>query len=88
MDGRNNNSRVGAEKYNVLLLSVGWISAILSLIIVPAIFGVIGVISGILATKSGNKAGMTLIVSSIILMGIGLIFKGVIFNYVSHYLGI
>ena len=43
---------------------------------------------GILATKNGSRAGLPLIVSSIILMGIGLMFSGVIMNYTRHYLGI
>jgi hypothetical protein len=43
---------------------------------------------GILATKKGSRAGLALIVGSIVLMGIGLIFSGVIVNYTRHYLGL
>lgn len=84
---RINNHRTGARS-NIALLAIGWISAILSLFAYPFIFGVVGVIMGILATKNGSRAGLPVIVSSIILMGIGLIFSGVIMNYTRHYLGI
>jgi LytS/YehU family sensor histidine kinase len=82
------NFQKTGTRSNIILLTVGWISALLSLVIYPFIFGVVGVITGILATKNGSKAGLPLIVSSIILMGIGLIFSGVIMNYARRYLGI
>ncbi|HEX3028966.1 MAG TPA: hypothetical protein VHT34_06630 [Clostridia bacterium] len=90
MDGMNSNrtSRVGAGKYNILLSTIGWISAIISLVIYPPIFGLVGVISGILLSKGGSRTGLPLIMSSVIFMGIGLIFNGVIFNYLRHYIGI
>lgn len=71
-----------------VLVTIGIISAIVSLFAYPFIFGVVGVIMGILSTKNGSRAGLFLIVLSIILMGIGLIFSGVIMNYARHYLGI
>jgi hypothetical protein len=70
------------------LVVIGVISAIASLFAYPFIFGVVGVIMGILSTKNGSRAGLFVIVSSIILMGIGLIFSGVIMNYARHYMGI
>jgi hypothetical protein len=73
---------------NVLLVILGIIAAILSLLRYPFIFGVIGVIMGILSTKEGSKAGLAVIVLNIILMSIGLIFSDVIWNYFSHYMGI
>jgi LytS/YehU family sensor histidine kinase len=82
------NARGIGAKSSIALLVIGWISAVLSLFAYPFIFGVVGVIMGILATKNGSKAGLPLIVSSIILMGIGLMFSGVIMNYTRHYLGI
>lgn len=72
----------------VPFLIIGWISAVISLVRYPFIFGVLGVIMGILATKRGSRAGLGLIMTSIILMAIGLIFGGVFFNYLSRYLGI
>jgi hypothetical protein len=72
----------------IALMVIGWISAVLSLFAYPFIFGVVGVIMGIMATKSGSRAGLSLIVTSIILMGIGLIFSGVIMNYTTHFLGL
>ncbi len=82
------NARGIGGKSSIALLAIGWISAVISLFAYPFIFGVVGVIMGILATKNGSRAGLPLIVSSIILMGIGLMFSGVIMNYTRHYLGI
>lgn len=72
----------------IAFVIIGWISAIASLVAYPFIFGVVGVIMGILATKNRSRAGLPLIVSSIILMGIGLMFNQVIYNYMSNILGI
>jgi hypothetical protein len=71
-----------------VFLSIGWIAAIISLFLYPFIFGVLGVIMGILATKRHSRAGITLIMASIILMGIGLIYSGVLMNYTRHFLGL
>jgi hypothetical protein len=82
------NNQAVVTRYNVLIISIGWICAILSLAFVPFIFGPAGVMMGIISTKDQNRAGLSLIVASIILMGIGLIFSGVIRNYMMHYFGI
>ena len=59
-----------------LFLLVGWISAVLSLFIYPFVFGMLGVVSGILATKNNkSRLGVYLVVSSIVFMGIGLAFS-------------
>lgn len=77
-----------ASRGSMLFLIIGWISAIISLARFPFIFGVLGVIMGILASRRGSRAGVGLIMVSIILMSVGLIFNGVIFNYLRHFLGI
>jgi hypothetical protein len=82
------NAQEKTSKGTWFLVTIGVISAIVSLFAYPFIFGVLGVIMGILSTKNGSKAGLFVIVLSIILMGIGLIFSGVIMNYARHYLGI
>jgi len=82
------NEQYTAGKYNTLLIAVGWICAVVSLVIYPFIFGLVGVVTGVLASKGGSKAGLYVIVANIILMGIGLIFGDVIRNYVRMYLGI
>lgn len=90
MDKVNQNGSISrsASKGNVFYLVVGWLAAIVSLVKYPFIFGVIGVIMGVLVSKNGKRAGMPLIVASIILMAIGLIFSGVFYNYLKHALGI
>ncbi|MDP4092818.1 MAG: hypothetical protein Q8920_05585 [Bacillota bacterium] len=70
------------------LLALGWIFGLVSVFIYPFVFGLLGVVMGILSTKSGSRAGLVLIVGSIVLMGIGLIFSGVILNNTRHLLGI
>jgi hypothetical protein len=88
MDHMNNTIGTHAvRKSSVFVLVIGWISAIISLFRVPVIFGVLGVIMGILATKNGSRAGLALIMASIALMAVGLIFSGVFYNYLSHFLG-
>lgn len=74
-------------KWTVPIIIIGWIFAIASLAAYPFIFGILGVTMGILASKKGSKAGLPLIVASIILMAAGLMFSGVIMNYLKHYLG-
>ncbi|HOJ09197.1 MAG TPA: hypothetical protein PK733_01210 [Clostridiales bacterium] len=82
-----NREEVAEARDSTLFLVIGWISAILSLLAYPFIFGVVGAIMGILAVKNQSRAGLPLIVGSIVFMGIGMIFSGVIMNYVRHYLG-
>ncbi len=81
-------SQVSISRRSGIYITIGWISAIVSLFIYPFIFGVLGVVMGIIANKNGSKAGVSLILASIALMGIGLIFSGVILNYTRHFLGI
>lgn len=89
MEFMNNTGRARAEAGgNMAFLVIGWISAIISLVRYPFIFGVLGVVMGILATKRGSRVGLGLIMTSIIFMAIGLIFGGVFFNYLRRYLGI
>ncbi len=69
------NHYEGVKK--ALLLFAGWLSAILSLFLYPFVFGMVGVISGILATKNNkSRTGVFLVVASIALMGLGLAFSG------------
>lgn len=90
MDNINNTQgkTFEAGRGNAVMLVIGWIAAILSLGMYPFIFGVVGVIMGILASKGGSKAGIPLIVASIVLMGIGLIYSNIILTHVRRLLGI
>lgn len=77
ISNRNENLKRG------LFLVLGWISAFSSLVLYPFVFGMIGVISGILATKNNkSRIGVILVMSSIVLMGIGLVFNGKILYFV------
>ena len=88
MDNMGNNGNVSAEKKSsTFQLILGWIAAFASLVRYPFIFGVFGVIMGIMATKNGSRAGLPLIMASMALMAAGLIFNEVIFNYLKHFLG-
>lgn len=81
-------NQVSAGGRSGVYIAIGWISAIISLFIYPFIFGVLGVVMGIIANKNGSKAGVSVILANILLMGIGLIFSGVILNYARHFFGI
>ncbi len=77
------NQNVSFKK-GMLLLS-GWVSAILSLFIYPFVFGMLGVVCGILATKNNkSRIGVYLVVSSIVFMGVGLAFSTKILPLVFH----
>lgn len=71
----------------VFYLVIGWIAAVISLFRLPFIFGVVGVVTGILSTKEGSRAGLTLIIGSIAFMAVGLLLNGVLFNNIRHLLG-
>lgn len=88
MENTNSSEHVSRSKSSALFIGIGWLSAIISLFAFPFVFGVLGVILGILATKKGSRAGLTLIMASIILMAVGLLFSGTIMNYFRHYTGI
>lgn len=76
------------EKGSALYVTLGFISAIISLFIYPFFFGVLGVIMGILATKRGSRAGVAVIIANIVLMGAGMIYGPVLRNYFMQMLGI
>ena len=77
-----------AARGSAAFLVIGWICAIISLVWYPFIFGIVGVVMGVLASKRGSRAGLGLIMTSIVLMAVGLIFGGVFLNYLRRYLGI
>lgn len=70
----------------IVLVITGWILALVSLWGYSFIFGVIGVIMGILATKNGSKAGLSVIIANMIFMGTGLMFSEKIINYVTNFI--
>lgn len=90
MDRINQNGSIGRtmSKGNGYYLVAGWIAAFASLVRYPFVFGIVGVIMGILVSKNGKRAGMPLIVASIIFMAAGLIFSDVFYNYLVRTLGI
>lgn len=75
----NNVQEISNQSVNfkkVLLLLSGWVAAVMSLFAYPFVFGMLGVISGILATKnSKSRIGVYLVVTAIFFMGIGLAFS-------------
>jgi hypothetical protein len=89
MDEINRNGSISrvAGKPTVIYLVIGWIAAVASLVRFPFVFGLVGVIMGIIANKNGSRAAMPLIIGSILLMAVGLIFSGVFYNYLRHALG-
>lgn len=70
------------------ILLGGWISAVLSLFIYPFVFGMVGVISGILAAKDEkSRVGVMLVTASILLMGAGLAFSNRLLATTMSYFG-
>lgn len=75
------SSRV-TRKNSALFLIPGWICAAASLVFYPFLFGTAGVILGILSSKNRSRIGVALILTSIVLMGIGLMFSNVLRNHI------
>lgn len=75
------------ERSSGMFIVLGFISAIVSLIIYPLFFGLLGVALGVLANKRGSRSGVSVIVLSIILGGIGLFYSGVIRTQLRLWLG-
>lgn len=69
-------------------IAIGWITAVVSLIRFPFLFGVVSVIMGIISYRQGSRAALPLIASSIVLMAIGLIFNGVFYDNIRQALSI
>lgn len=70
------------------ILLGGWVSAVLSLFVYPFVFGMVGVISGILAAKDEkSRLGVFLVVASIMLMGAGLAFSTRLLSTTRDYFG-
>ncbi|HHX17427.1 MAG TPA: hypothetical protein GX727_01040 [Clostridium sp.] len=77
----NINNQKTTTTSTIILVTIGLIFALISLWGYSFIFGVIGVIMGILATKNGSKAGLAVIITNMIFMGIGLMFSEKIVDY-------
>jgi hypothetical protein len=90
MDYSYSNSSTGkpAAAGKILLLLIGWLTAALSLIRYPYFFGVIAVIMGIMASKNGSRAGLMLILASILFIATGLIFNEIFFDCLKKVIGI
>jgi hypothetical protein len=81
MNMENINNQKTTTTSTIILVTIGLIFALISLWGYSFIFGVIGVIMGILATKNGSKAGLAVIITNMIFMGIGLMFSEKIVDY-------
>ncbi|HEX2945130.1 MAG TPA: hypothetical protein VHT96_04170 [Clostridia bacterium] len=73
---------------SMFLLTIGWITAVLSLIRYPYFFGVIAVIMGIMASKQGSRSGLRLILASILFIAAGLIFNEIFYSCLKKVIGI
>lgn len=69
-----------------LYIAAGFLLSIASLAVFPVPLGIGAIALGVLAAKRGNRAGIILIVVAIVLMVIGLIYGGVILNYLTHFI--
>ncbi|KRL13722.1 zinc ribbon domain-containing protein [Schleiferilactobacillus perolens] len=64
---------------HTILLVIGWISAIVSLLVVPILFGVVGLIFGYLARSRGRKeAGTILMIASVAAALLGTIIGAIV----------
>lgn len=74
----NNNSY--SDTNNILVLKTcGWICIVLSLLFLPVVFGIIGIILSILLIKRGEEdLGATMFVAAVVAMIVGIWFGAVI----------
>lgn len=88
--GSNEYTEMKRSGASVLFVVLGFVMALASLIAHPysLITGIVGVALGILATKSHNRTGIAVIITNIILLGIGMIYSGAILAYLRHITGI
>ncbi len=86
----NEYAKAKGKGASVLFVILGFIMALASLVAHPysLITGIVGIVLGILATKSHNRAGIAVIITNIILLGIGMIYSGAILAYLRHIMGI
>ncbi len=69
-------------------IGLGWIFAILSMFVIPILFGVLGTVMGIIASKKGHKGGITVIVASILMMVIGILAGTILNTFLKIFLGV
>lgn len=59
----------------VFILAIGWIFIVISLIFLPPVFGLLGIIAGILLIKLGKKQyGFIMIIFAILFAILGILF--------------
>ena len=81
------HKKVRPQKYT-LVLALGWVAALLSLFVYPFITGLIGAAIGVATSKRGLRAGMVLIMASIIFMAMGILFGDVVRSFILRTTGI
>lgn len=84
------NKNKSGERSSVLFVVLGFVSGLISLFIYPYSFitGILGIVLGILAIKNGNRVGLAVIISNIVLMGISFIYSEAIMSYLMYLLDI
>ena len=88
VDQTSNTSRAVQGAGTALCIAAGWLAAAASLVGYPFIFGAAAIILVIRVSKKGSRAGMPLVASSILLMAVGLMLNGIIFDYLKNVIGI
>ena len=69
-------------------IALGWIFAITSLFFLPMLFGILGIIMGIIANKKGHRAGTIVIVANILMMAIGVLTGAILSTFLKMFLGV
>lgn len=70
------------------LIILGWVFAVISLFFVPLLFGILGVIMGIIASKRGVRSGKAVIIANIFTMLIGTLAGTILNTFLRMFLGV
>ncbi len=84
---KSNKENFAVAAKGLFLSLIGWSAAIMSLFAYPFIFGTLGVVMGILYTRSEGRAGVRIIITSIALMSMGLFLGSEFISHTKDFLG-
>ena len=71
-----------------LFITLGWLFAIIALFFLPPLFGVLGIIMGIIANKKGHRGGIAIIAASILMYAVGNFTWSILSIFLRMFLGV
>lgn len=69
-------------------IGIGWIFAITALFFLPLLFGILGIIMGVIANRKGHRGGTIVIVANILMMVIGVLTGAILSTFLKMFLSV